>query len=69
MTYLCKFSKIQLIGSGDIVITRSGHANANADTNGIRTETDIAPSLSLVFGSILGKMNMKNSWPWSKNGN
>ena len=50
MTYLCKFSKIQLIGSGDIVVTRSGHANANADPNGIRTETDIAPSPPLAFG-------------------
>ena len=31
------------------MVTRSGHANANADPNGIRTETDIAPSLPLAF--------------------
>ena len=32
------------------MVTRFGHANANADPNGIRTETDIGTSPPLAFG-------------------
>ena len=49
MIYIGKFGGISSTGSSDIVGTRFCHADADtdADSNGIRTETNMTP---LTFG-------------------